>query len=224
MHGGLWAADQALATTDQALATTHQLVAMGDDHEFEAPTETSPLTPQAKNLDSPTYGATDPAPAESEARESVSTWMAAVLITKSMIGAGWLSMPKAFNESGILLGVILELLVGWLTMIGLRVVTDAYLECVSKEEEEEEEEDSQPITLQRLVQNHLGLKGASVLTAMMVLSQFGVGIGYSIYLGDFLYALCDLPQWAGSLIASPICTCRLSIRYLIQSKLATSSM
>eukprot|EP00656_Telonema_subtile_P051704 TRINITY_DN7024_c0_g1_i3.p1 TRINITY_DN7024_c0_g1~~TRINITY_DN7024_c0_g1_i3.p1 ORF type:complete len:437 (+),score=80.55 TRINITY_DN7024_c0_g1_i3:197-1507(+) len=166
------------------------------------------------------YGAADSDHAEVPVEDQdgkVSTSVAVVLMVKSMIGIGWMSMPKAFGESGLMLGVLLGLFVGWLTAYGLVLMIRIYLiERKHQEELTKEEhgtsEPAETITFQKLASLKLGDTGDTVVVIAMLISQIGVLVAYLVYFGQYGGDLIGIPHWAGTLALAPVCVLLSQLR------------
>jgi len=193
------------------------------------PTEASdraPLTPKPDIL--PDYGANvEEKLSVPEGPRLVSTSEALVLFLKSMVGVGWMSMAKAFNKSGIMLGIFMALGIGFITIWGLNAVVAIYIaEVYGDQNQGQNQEQVEGVpdkgstelrmrtTLQKLVGIKLGPRGDTVATIAMLVVQLGVGVAFMVYFGQYGSSLWDVADWIGTLAMAPLCILLCQIRTL----------
>jgi len=94
-----------------------------------------------------------------------------VNVSSATLGAGALALPCAFRNSGIIAGLIVMILLGWLATISIKFIIQAI-------------EESNHQTYEELAFHAFGRKFAYFMEANMIFFCFGTAVGYMITVGD----------------------------------------
>ncbi|GIM01936.1 hypothetical protein Vretimale_6647 [Volvox reticuliferus] len=122
---------------------------------------------------------------EAPVQSGASALSSVFVMANSTVGAGVLSLPFAFQETGLVGGLLLCVAVGTVEALTLYVLSK-FAERYSA------------VTYVELVRRALGRKLAALLSAVLVVAMFGACVAYLIILADNLTSLAaaaGLPLW-----------------------------